>query len=141
MAKIPGLENPADLFTKHLPADQIEYHMASLSMTTDTNRAATAPALMTARASAPDTWVEDDRSCTRIHRRPRRTLFTPLRVAGAPPGKALTPGRTTQGVYLDTGEEFVRTDSWTTRSSARMALCRPWVGTTAFAKRGEWIGQ
>ncbi len=141
VAKIPGVENPADLFTKHLPADQMEYHMASLGMATETDRAATAPALMTARTSAPDTWLEDGRNCMRIHTRPRRTLFTPLRVAGAPPGRALTPVRTTQGVYLDTGEEFVRTDSWTARSTAHMALCRPWVGTTTFIRRGEWASQ
>ena len=34
---------------------------------------------------------------TRAHHKPRRELFTPLRVAGAPPAKCLTPARLTEG--------------------------------------------
>ncbi len=165
VAKIPGVENPADLLTKHLAANDMEYHMSRLGLTAETSRAATTPTLTAWRVSVQDParygalsqcvdgngdeidytvkdhWQEDGEQCTRIHSRPRRTLFTPLRVAGAPPGKALTPVRTTQGVYLDDGEKFTRTDSWTSRSTAHMAMCRPWVGTTTFLKRSDWTSQ
>ena len=37
---------------------------------------------------------------SRIHAKPRRCLFTPLRVSGSPPAKALTPTRVTIGPSL-----------------------------------------
>ena len=44
------------------------------------------------------------------NRKPRCELFTPLRVAGAPPAKSFTPSRVTEGRFVDTGESFRRVD-------------------------------
>ncbi len=140
LSKVPGPENPADLLTKHLAAADVLRHLETLCCTLHSSRADIAPSLQ-AVSAVKDHWQEDGEQCTRIHSRPRRMLFTPLRVAGAPPGMALTPVRATQGVYLDDGEKFTRTDSWTSRSTAHMTMCRPWVGTTTFLKRSDWTSQ
>ena len=42
-----------------------------------------------------DSWQESDENVIRQRSACRRRLFTPLRVRGAPPGKALTPSRVT----------------------------------------------
>jgi hypothetical protein len=83
-----------------------------------------------------DEWndVEDPEKATRVHRKWRRELFTPIRVQGAPPGRALTPVRITVGKYED-GEHFRRVDSWTTRSSAHLRLARRWTGSITFLLR------
>ena len=70
-----------------------------------------------------------------MHHQPRVELFTPLRVAGAPPSKSLTPARVTEGRFVDTGEAFRRVDSWTTKSTAHADLGRRWTGTTRFLMR------
>ncbi len=54
VAKIPGVENPADLFTKHLSADDMQYHMSRLGLAAETSRAATAPTLTAWMVSAQD---------------------------------------------------------------------------------------
>ena len=84
-----------------------------------------------------DQWVQDDVSCTRVHVKPRRCLFTPLRVAGAPPAKALCNARVTTGTFCDDGEHFQIIDSWTARAVAHRPLSRPWVGTTRFLRMGD----
>ncbi len=52
VAKIPGVENPADLLTKHLAANDMEYHMSRLGLTAETSRAATTPTLTAWRVTA-----------------------------------------------------------------------------------------
>ena len=83
-----------------------------------------------------DEWndTEDPEKATRVHRKWRYELFTPIRVKGAPPGRALTPVRITVGQYED-GEHFRRVDSWTTRSAAHLRLARRWTGSTTFLLR------
>ncbi len=135
--KVPGKQNPADLLTKHLPAQEIQSHMESLGFVTSASRAALTPQLSSlgaraARKTQEDAWKIEGYGVIREHRRPRTTLFTPLRVAGAPPGKALTSTRVTRGEHLDDGESFVRTDNWTTRGTAHLCLSRRWVGSTTF---------
>ena len=73
----------------------------------------------------------------RRHATPRRTLFTPRRVEGAPPAKALTPTRVTIGRFVDSGEEFSRLDSWRSRSDAHLDLGRAWIGETKFFAKSE----
>ena len=73
----------------------------------------------------------------RMHATPRRTLFTPRRVEGAPPAKALTPTRVTIGRCVDSGKEFSRLDSWRSRSDAHLDLGRAWVGETKFFAKSE----
>ncbi len=131
--KVPGKENPADLLTKHLPAPEVQAHMESLGFATSTSRAALAPKLSSLNVHGEeDVWRIEGQCVVREHRRPRTTLFTPLRVAGSPPAKALTGTRVTRGVYLDDGKAFVRTDSWTARGTAHLCLSRRWVGNTTF---------
>ena len=158
VGKVPGAENPADLMTKHLSAQDMKAHMKRLGVHSDTDRAAAAPQLNTfedkdghenffndADAHEEDYW-EDGMLATaaevvRIHARPRRALFTPLRVEGAPPGRSLTPARVTRGTFLDTNEPFTWTDTWTARSTAHQWLKRPWTGSTTFLKRSKWSEQ
>ena len=69
---------------------------------------------------------------SRRHVKPRRTLFTPGRVEGAPPASALTPTRVTIGRYVDSGEQFTIVDSWRSRSDAHLDLGRWWTGESCF---------
>ena len=138
--KVPGKENPADLLTKHLPAPEVQAHMESLGFTTSTSRAMLAPKLNVLHGkdvenAGDDEWKFQDQCVIREHRRPRTTLFTPTRVAGAPPAKVLTATRITRGVYLDNGKGFMRTDNWTARGTAHLCLSRRWVGSTTFLMR------
>ena len=82
-----------------------------------------------------DVWRLDKEEAVRFHHKPRCELFTPLRVAGAPPSKSLTPARVTEGRFVGTGEAFRRVDSWTTMSTAHADLGRRWTGTTRFLMR------
>ena len=53
-----------------------------------------------------DSWITKGGETIRVHQRSRVELFTPLRVQGAPPARALTPARITTGQYCDDGERF-----------------------------------
>ena len=72
---------------------------------------------------------------TRRHDKPRRNMFTPLRVAGAPPARALTPMRLTRGTFVKSGLPFQVIDTWTARAEAHRELKEPWVGSTSFFLR------
>ena len=140
--KVDGKFNPADLLTKYLPAANIEQHMESLGFTTSTTRAEIAPRLsgsvrlflpqVMEEKSGEDGWTLDGAVVSRKHSRPRSCLFTPVRVAGAPPAKALTAMRLAEGKFLDSGVEFVHRDNWTSRGSAHQRLPEPWIGKTTF---------
>ena len=84
-----------------------------------------------------DLWLEKSEKTVRRHRRPRRSLFTPLRVSGAPPAKSLTPVRITEGKFCDDGEPFRVVDCWTSRATAHRPLERAWIGLTTFLTRSE----
>ena len=45
LSKIPGLENPGDLFTKYLDARSADAHVGRLNLVTEEGRAKSAPAL------------------------------------------------------------------------------------------------
>jgi len=114
-----------------------------------TGRASTAPTLVNMLIqvnSLPevvnggsDEWIEDEHVCMRVHAKPRRNLFTPLRVAGAPPAKTLCNARITKGTFIDTGEIFPITDSWTARAVMHRPMPRLWVGTTQFIRIGDTV--
>ena len=130
--KIGGDENPADLLTKHVPAELIARHCEALGVDRLESRAASAPALDALLEA--DSWVEDAAApgqLVRHHSRWRRELFTPLRVEGSPPARVLAPVRVTEGTFED-GIPFKRVDSWSTRSTAHLALRQRWRGTTSF---------
>ncbi len=137
--KVLGTDNPADLMTKHLAAQDVERHADHLSLERYQDRAESAPMLSSLRhtGTESDAWTEEGQVVTRIHAKPRHCRFTPLRVAGAPPAKALTGTRITRGAYIDNGELFTIVDNWTTRSTAHASTGRFWVGSTQFWKRSD----
>ena len=141
--KVPGQNNPADMMTKHVPAVDILKHTEDLCITLHTSRAEIAPTLSSIATvngdnGDKDHWEVVEDVAKRVHQRPRRELFTPLRVEGSPPAKALTATRMTRGKFLNNGEEFKVIDNWTARATAHTDLGRLWVGSTTFVKRRAW---
>ena len=88
-------------------------------------------------ADACDVWSEGPGFCSRMHFKPRLNLFTPLRVSGAPPSKALCNSRVTIGMFLANKRIFRVTDSWHARTSAHRSLEEPWIGFTQFLRLGD----
>ena len=86
-----------------------------------------------------DSWHEptggEGDEVVRVHDRPRRSLFTPMRVEGSPPAKALASTRRTEGRFLDDGERFTIVDEWRGRPDPHRDLARAWVGKTVFMMR------
>ncbi len=135
--KVWGKDNPADLMTKHLSAAELQEHSARLGFTLSSSRASAAPRLAVV-SEQTDAWERTaDGQVGRRHERPRRALFTPLRVEGAPPARALTSARITRGRFIDNGEEFVWRDNWTARAAAHRDLGRRWTGVTEFLLKGS----
>jgi hypothetical protein len=190
LEKVPGTDNPADVFTKHVDAHTMRKHTWRLGYEVSTTRASTAPTLhmllgmisghgndegyiqegddkkfyeenidgkeyivkeydvknVKCRDRVEDSrrgprqlddWSRKGVWMVRTHERPRLELFTPLRVAGSPPAKSLTPTRVTRGKFNDNGEAFEIIDTWTARSTAHRALSRSWTGSTLFLSRAE----
>ncbi len=140
--KVPGKQNPADLMTKHLSQVEILQHMDAIGVYTSQSRASIAPQLSSCTAkdcdnNDVDKWEKSEDKVVREHHCPRHCLFTPLRVAGAPPARALTALRITQGKFVDNGEVFERRDNWTTRGTAHLQLKRRWVGRTTFIAKSN----
>ena len=145
IVKVPGEQNPADLFTKNVPAELIRRHTGRLGIILGSGRAVGAPQLSAVQGrldcarsherhhdDAQGTWEIRGDSIVRTHDRPRRELFTPLRVNGAPPAEALASMRVTTGRFVRSGRTFRHTDTWTHRTNAHRALEDYWVGTTEF---------
>ena len=80
-----------------------------------------------------DLWLEMPTHCVRIDKNSRNCFFTPPRVAGIPPSKALAAVRITEGSYVDSGEKFRKVDNWTGRT-AHKTLHRRWTGKTTFMR-------
>jgi len=161
--KVPGVDNPADLLTKNVDAATMNRHLVALGYESLTTRASTAPSLnYMAKAlqaimgeesesyedskeedykkdlngeDVKDKWEFEGMYVTRKHEGMRYELFTPRRVSGAPPSKALTPTRITEGVFLMSGRSFRRVDTWTARSTAHLPLSEPWTGRSIFIIR------
>ena len=85
-----------------------------------------------------DWWLKCDRSdgsLTRIHAKPRRTMFTPIGVKGGPiQESAIGQYRVTRGKWMSTGECFAVMDNWKNPKWAHRDLGELWVGETAFVK-------
>ena len=135
LEKVPGTDNPADLLTKYLDACKIACCLETLCVETSNDRAEIALTNLDRDDSGSDRWIESDGCVMRVHDKPRLTMFTPLRVAGAPPARALTAMRVTSGKYCDNGECFEFKDNWTARASAHAPLLRRWTGTTCFVRK------
>ena len=136
--KVHGKVNPADLLTKHLNVVDMTKHVEFLGFETSASRSEFAPKLHGNEYSDEDggNWeYTNGGEAVMHHLKPRKQLFTPLRVRGAPPLRSLTASRVTIGRYCDNGEEFRRVDNWTTRSTAHLELSRRWKGCTVFLLR------
>ena len=86
-----------------------------------------------------DIWSTDGYIQTRLHRRSRRELFTPLRVSSSPPARSLFTCRITTGRFDEDGERFQVIDSWTNRNTAHRIMSRPWTGKTEFILKREHV--
>ena len=162
ISKIAGVENPADLMTKYLAGNDLLRHCERLGIELSSDRAKSAPTLATGgtgggggdttatlcnvsaivrgacegvSGSEKDEWSKSELTWLRVHRQPRRTLFTPMRVNGSPPASALTGVRITRGTYFETGKTFELIDQWTSRASAHADLGKRWVGETTFLQK------
>ena len=84
-----------------------------------------------------DAWADEaaEDEVVRIHRQPRRELFTPLRVSGAPTVTALATLRVTTGRFAISGRAFRIVDSWTARAGAHRDLGEAWTGSTTFTRK------
>ena len=137
--KVHWLANPADLVTKHLNQHMAKKHIELLDMWTEGGRAETALTLSTlARSALEDEWSLDPAwpGIVRVHRRPRKELFTPMRVPGAPAAASIAQVRVTRGKYLDNEKKFYKVDNWTRRDGkAHEDQGRRWVGTTSFLQK------
>ena len=88
-----------------------------------------------ARYSEKDLWASrgTDGVWHRQHKRVRRSLFTPLRVAQGPDsGVHLVRLRTTKGMNLVDYRPFTIVDDWTQPSNSHRILRFPWIGSTTF---------
>ena len=136
LAKIDGKINCADLMTKHLQQQDMEMHIETLNIKFRDGRAQKSPELYNifTRKGVRDEWREEPGKLTRIHKRSRCALFTPLDVVGPKGGAGANDTnkkRTTKGTF-ENGTEFEILDHWTAPACARRCLPMKWTGTTTF---------
>ena len=102
VAKVLGTENPADLFTKHLTAEGLKKHLERLKIEAFDSRADSAPTLDACghkdiaenkMVGENCDWQGSNENVIRQFYICRSRLFTPLKIKGTPPGKALTFSR------------------------------------------------
>ncbi len=129
--KVRTDDNVADLLTKSLKPEIMKRHLDFANIILDTSRAATAPRLQFLdnndhwEATRPEYWA-------RRHVKPRRSLFTPMRVPGGPRNsEAIGSVRVTIGKF-DDGEPFMIEDDWKGSPELHHRLEREWTGVTAF---------
>ena len=115
-------------------------HLTKLHITRSNGRAGTAPVLAAIEQTA-DYWADEDAGgeVARVHRKHRRELFTPRRVAGSPPTNALATLRVTTGRFVVSGRSFRIVDSWTARTGAHRDLGEAWTGRTTFVKKSAEV--
>ena len=131
--KVGTHENPADVLTKGLKAETMEKHVKSLHVELRQTRADMAPRLQEVSGGTADRWLtQSPAAWTRQHNKPRRAMFTPMRVAGSPQnGGCVGSVRITIGRYAN-GERFEIVDDWKTADEPHMMLRKPWTGVTTF---------
>jgi hypothetical protein len=157
VSKVPGEENPADLMTKHLGAAKVQKNVVAMNMRFLGGRADKAAQLhhIDTRGGngggngrqlwnficdrfndkkGGDKWRErgGDGIWSRVHTKPRRSLFTPYKVAKGPSkSESLSVIRFTKGV-TQSGREFEFHDNWHESRNAHRMLDEQWVGFTVF---------
>ena len=135
VVKVGTDSNPADLLTKHFKTEAVSGHLERLDYEPRTGRSSSAPGLMEVQKSQADCWearADGRRGIIRQHRKPRLSLFTPMKVAGGP-RNATTVGsvRVTVGEYADK-RKFFKMDRWKTEVEPHQRMEQPWTGTTFF---------
>ena len=128
--KVSTHDNPADLLTKFLKAETMEKHIEAMRCRVNNTRAETA--LKINEMTVYDEWKEKGETWLRTHAKPRKTMFTPLKVPGGPStSHDVGAWRVTIGKY-DDGENFKIIDNWITSKTPHKNLGRFWTGTTSF---------
>ena len=73
----------------------------------------------------------------RLHTTPRRSLFTPYKVAKGPgQGVKMNQTRFTRGI-TQSGRSFEFHDDWTIPINAHRVLEEPWIGSTVFIEEDK----
>ena len=159
--KVPGEDNPADLMTKHLGAAKVLKNIEAMSMRFLEGRAAKAAQLHTLNTTLGnggmgrqlweamgDRFVDkkggDSWKCRgengiwhRIHSKPRKSLFAPLKVAKGPASsEQLSVTRFTKGV-TQSGYTFEFHDNWRDSKNEHRLLDEQWIGCTTFVVEGS----
>ena len=74
---------------------------------------------------------------SRLHLKPRRSLFTPYKVARGPSSAVrLDVFRFTKGV-TQSGQKFEFHDKWGEKGNSHRLLEEPWVGVTTFVVKDQ----
>ena len=154
LVKVAGEANLADLMTKHLVRLVMSRHLKCMNLTYMIGRAGKAAQLHGVAVAPPkpgvanvrgsrwtggDYWSERGETgrWVRVHRLPRRSLFTPINVPGGP-GRdtSLLPGRVTAGVD-ERGMQFTDTSSWCSKEERHTDVGRFWTGVSVFSIAGK----
>ena len=165
ITNVPGELNPADLMTKRLGGAKTQSNVNTLQMEFRSGWADKVAQLhsvdrtcatnmidgelckpkwdafedMFADKRGGDTWRSkgSDGVWARLYLTPRRSLFTPYKVAKGPSSAVrLNENRFTKGV-MKSGQTFEFHDNWQESKSAHRILEEPWVGITLFTVKGE----
>ena len=85
--------------------------------------------------SHTDYWTREPGCWIRVHKRPRRALFTPLGTFGGPLVSDLSVHRVTMLEYADRSADIV-SDRWCDRNGRRL-MDKKWTGRTIFQIDGH----
>ena len=130
VTKIGTHVNPADVLTKNLAAEVMSRHLDRMRCERSRGRAATAPRLALVENS--DYWAGKGNSWQRVHCKPRKTLLTPMKVAGGPAlSTEVGRFRMTTGIY-EGGEHLQKLEDWRQLENQHAEMPRHWVGRTLF---------
>ena len=166
IVKVPGPRNPSDMGTKNIAVALLDQYITQLNLEVVEGRAAIAQQLhsigtagskrdtggnqnvapnsrkQSAENKFVDSWgsTGENGNWTRIHRTPRRALFTPYKVAGGPDREIrMKRYRITVGVYTLTNQKFRIIDDWLKPNNIHRLLKGCWTGTTDFNEIPEYI--
>ena len=133
--KVATHDNPADALTKYLAAEVLHRHLERMRCRRSLGRAMVAPRL--ALIEKNDYWKTSGSGWERVHCKPRRTLFTPMKVAGGPANGVLVGDlRVTSGIFED-GVFFQKVEEWKELEDQHAAMPQAWVGRTEFVNHSE----
>ena len=155
LENIKGTVNPADLMTKNLTTQVMFEHCESLNLKHVEGRAGIAAKLHSIAKKARQVEANDKLSILsnekwdhgggdawrcrgaggvwcRVHRTPRREMFTPYRVAKGPSSSTRLAGtRTTVGTTRS-GQKFTIEDNFKNPQNAHNVIKDEWTGVTTF---------